>query len=271
MHRPSAASRSVRAARPSLAGRVARELRRDHARAVHACAQGRGLGVQRARAATEYHYNLDYTGARLDSYSARVTVCPTRNCGAVARGPATCWRTIRLETPIGMQRYGASILRRERHRRASGGRAPSIWGVNIHHHGSREHNHDPNATGLKFYHVSASALLETTAAVTKTDRGLRPARAGIRRAETSLGFIGGDLTQLFTIRVAVARGHARCLVRRGSACGRAGRARLAEPAARDAAPDVPGNRDADRILGVCAGAVSWLNWLAGCGGDHCVS
>ena len=31
--------------------------------------------------------------------------------------------------------------------------------MNIHHHGSREHNHDPNATNLKFYHVSASALL----------------------------------------------------------------------------------------------------------------
>jgi len=153
--------------------------------------------VFNAREPDWYHYNLDYTGARLDSYSGRVTLLPGAGL-AVSAWAGYLMAHDRLETPIGMQRYGASILAENEiaGRRWS---SAAIWGVNIHHHGSREHNHDPNATNLKFYHVSASALLETTVQVTKRSE-LYARLEQVSKSGDELGFLGGDLTQLFTIR-----------------------------------------------------------------------
>jgi hypothetical protein len=127
----------------------------------------------------------------------RVTFVPTSGL-AVSAWAGYLMAHDRLETPIGMQRYGASILTENE---IGGGRwsSAAIWGVNIHHHGSREHNHDPTATNLKFYHVSASALLETTVAVTKRSE-LYARLEQVSKSGDELGFQGGDLTQLFTIR-----------------------------------------------------------------------
>ena len=153
--------------------------------------------VFNAREPDWYHYNLDYTGARLDSYSGRVTVMPTVGL-SLSAWAGYLMAHDRLETPIGMQRYGFSILSENQ----IGGRlwsSAAIWGVNIHHHGSREHNHDPTATNVKFYHVSASALLETTVAVTKRTE-LYGRLEQVSKSGDELGFQGGDLTQLFTIR-----------------------------------------------------------------------
>jgi hypothetical protein len=150
-----------------------------------------------AREPDEYHYNFDYVGARLDSYSGRITVNPTAGLGVSIWGGYLMAHD-RLETPIGMQRYGASILTENE----IGGRkwsSAAIWGVNIHHHGSREHNHDPNATNVKFYHVSASALLETTVAVAKRSE-VYARLEQVSKSGDELGFLGGDLTQLYTIR-----------------------------------------------------------------------
>ena len=153
--------------------------------------------VFNGREGDTYYYNLDYQGARLDSYSGRLTVMPTSGL-SVSAWAGYLMAHDRLETPIGMQRYGASILSENE----IGGHQVSsaaVWGVNIHHHGSREHNHDPNATNLKFYHVSASALLETTVALTKrSDVYMRLEQ--VSKSGDELGFLGGDLTQLFTIR-----------------------------------------------------------------------
>src|SRR4029079_16849532 len=65
--------------------------------------------VFNAREPDWYHYNLDYTGARLDSYSGRVTVMPTVGL-SLSAWAGYLMAHDRLETPIGMQRYGISVL-----------------------------------------------------------------------------------------------------------------------------------------------------------------
>jgi hypothetical protein len=54
---------------------------------------------------------------------------------------------------------------------------------------------------VKTYHVSASALLETTVAVTNRSE-LYGRLEQVQKSGDDLGFFGGDLTQLFTIRSA---------------------------------------------------------------------
>jgi hypothetical protein len=153
--------------------------------------------VFNAREGDESYYNLDYKGARLDSYSARLTVAPTGSV-ALSGWAGYLMAHDRLETPIGMQRYGASILTSN----TVGGRPLStavIWGLDVHHHGSREHVHDPNATDAKHYHEMASALVEATLGITnKTDVTVRLEQ--VQRSGDDLGFLADDLAQLFTIR-----------------------------------------------------------------------
>jgi len=152
-----------------------------------------------AREPDAYHFNLDYYGARLDSYSGRVTLAPNGSLSLAAWGGYLMAHD-RLESPIGMQRYGASILTESTiggHRWSSA----AVWGVNIHHHGAREHVHDATATNLKFYHVSASALLESTVALT-TRTEISGRLEQVQKSGDDLGFIGGDLTELFNVRSA---------------------------------------------------------------------
>jgi hypothetical protein len=153
--------------------------------------------VFNAREPDEYHFNLDYSGARLDSYAGRITLLPTAQVSLSAWAGYLVGHD-RLESPIGMQRYGASILTAS----TIAGRPWSsavIWGMNIHHHGSREHVHDPNATNAKFYHLSSSALLESTVGVTRRWE-IYGRIEQVQKTADDLGFLGGDLTQLFTIR-----------------------------------------------------------------------
>lgn len=70
--------------------------------------------------------------------------------------------------------------------------------MNVHHHGSRAHVHD--VTGpIKYSHPSSSALVESTFDVTG-----RLAVYGrveqVQKSADALGFIGGDLTELFNVR-----------------------------------------------------------------------
>jgi hypothetical protein len=150
-----------------------------------------------AREGDESYYNLDYTGARLDSYSARLTVAPSGNV-AVSAWTGYLMAHDRLETPIGMQRYGASMLTSN----TVGGHPLStavIWGLDVHNHGAREHVHDPNATNVKHYHEMTSALVEATLGITKrTDVTARLEQ--VQKSGDDLGFLADDLAQLFTIQ-----------------------------------------------------------------------
>jgi hypothetical protein len=161
----------------------------------------------------DYHLNLDYAGAKLDSYAGRLTVQPVANVSVAAWG-GYLFDHDRLDTPVGMQRYGASILTSTS---ASGGRRWSnaaVWGLNIHHHGAREHNHDTTTTP-KSYHLASSVLLESTFNVTQL-LSVYGRLEQVQKTADDLGFLGADLTQLFTIRE-VSVGATRDVVRRGSA------------------------------------------------------
>jgi len=150
-----------------------------------------------AREGDEYYYNLDYHGARLDSYSGRVSVAPNGNV-AVSAWAGFLMAHDRLETPIGMQRYGASVS--TAHTIAGHPLSTTvIWGVDIHHHGSREHVHDPNATNVKFYHEMTSALAEATLGLTKKIE-VTARLEQVQKSGDDLGFLADDLTEIFTIR-----------------------------------------------------------------------
>ena len=73
-----------------------------------------------------------------------------------------------------------------------------IWGLNIHHHGDREHIHD--ATGpIKYSHPSSSVLIESTLDVTNR-LALYGRVEQVQKSGDDLGFLGSDFMQLFTVR-----------------------------------------------------------------------
>jgi hypothetical protein len=144
-----------------------------------------------------YRFNFDYRGAKLDSYAGRVTVMPNGRVSVAAWG-GYLFDHDALEPGLGMQRYGASVMTTNHGLVGGSWSSAAVWGLNIHHHSDREHTHDTTVS-TKLYHVSASALIESTLE-------LGPRTAVYARAEQvqkngdDLGFIGGDLIQLFTVR-----------------------------------------------------------------------
>jgi hypothetical protein len=149
------------------------------------------------RESDNYRFNLVDKGARLDSYSGRLSVAAGPNVTLSGWG-GYIYAHDPLDTPTGMQRYGASVLTATS---ALGGRSWAngiVWGLNIHHHGTRVHNHSADPATAKMYHISSAALVESSLAVTK---GLT-VYGRVEQAQKSgddLGFLG-DLTQTFTIR-----------------------------------------------------------------------
>lgn len=162
-----------------------------------------------AREGDDVRTNLDYRGARLDSYSGRVTVVPS---GTVTLAAWAGYLSDHdpLVPGIGMQRYGASVLT-STHRLSTS----IVWGMNDHHHDPRTHEHDPNAP-VKTHHLMSSVLLESTFAVdARTEIFARAEQ--VEKSADDLGFLGGDLTEMFNIR-AVSVGASRAIVNgRGAA------------------------------------------------------
>lgn len=145
----------------------------------------------------EYRFNFDYRGAKLDSYSGRLTVLPDARVSVAAWGGYLADHDP-LEPGLGMQRYGASVLTTTSGIAGGAWSSAAVWGLNIHHHSDREHTHDPNAS-TKLYHMSSSTLLESTLGLgTRTDLYARVEQ--VQKNGDDLGFIGGDLIQLFTVR-----------------------------------------------------------------------
>ena len=141
----------------------------------------------------------DYAGARLDSYSGRLSVA------ASDRVMLSAWAAYMfdhdpLDPATGMQRYGASVLTSLRGVAGGTWASALVWGLDVHHHGAREHVHDPNAAVVPpVHHLGASALVEST-----LELGLGTAIFGrveqVQKTADDLGFVGGDLGQSFTIR-----------------------------------------------------------------------
>jgi len=140
---------------------------------------------------------------RLDSYSARLSVAPNPHLvGSTWAGYV--YGHDPLDPNVGMQRYGAAL-------NAATGRVSTavVWGLMIHHHGAREHFHPATdtSTAPPSYHLAGSELIETT--FDATPRTSLYARVEqVQKTADDLGFLGGDLMQLFTIRdVAVGATH----------------------------------------------------------------
>ena len=150
-----------------------------------------------AREPDAYHFNLDYAGARLDSYAGRVTVNPVGAVSLSAWG-GYLFDHDPLERGLGMQRYGASVLTSTAGLGGGSWSNSIVWGLNIHHHGDREHVHDPNAP-IPTHHLGASGLVES-----KLELGRRNAvfvrLEQVQKNGDDLGFLADNLTQLFTIR-----------------------------------------------------------------------
>jgi hypothetical protein len=143
-----------------------------------------------------YRFNIDGQGGRLDSYSGRLTVAPSPSVTLSGWG-GYIFGHDPLDTPTGMQRYGASILTTTT---AFDGRSWSngvVWGLNIHHHGTRAHNHGADSTA-KTSHLSTAALVESSIAVTK-QLTVYGRLEQVQKSSDDLGFIA-ELTQSFTIR-----------------------------------------------------------------------
>jgi hypothetical protein len=149
------------------------------------------------READENRLDLDYGGASLNSYAGRLTVSPS---GRVA---LSAWAGYvadhdPLDPGTAMQRYGASLLTETRGIAGGSWSTSFIWGLNNHHHGARSHVHDPGVTP-KTHHLASSALIESTLGLgTHTDVYLRLEQ--VQKMGDDLGFLGGDLTQLFNVR-----------------------------------------------------------------------
>lgn len=150
------------------------------------------------READEHHLFMDYRGARLDSYSGRLTLAP--NAHVVA---STWWAFLnshgRLDPSARMHRYGASVLLDARG--ASDGRWTSslVWGMNLHHHSGGSHLILHGNPGASPHHHAASLLAETNFEIGR--RTALFARAErVKKNGEELGFLGGDLTALYGVR-----------------------------------------------------------------------
>ncbi|HEY6830432.1 MAG TPA: hypothetical protein VI259_26485 [Gemmatimonadaceae bacterium] len=144
----------------------------------------------------DYRFNLDYQGARLDSYATRLTVAPSSRVTAAAWG-GYVFDHDPLDPGTGMQRYGASLLTALPAAREGAWSAALVGGIDIHHHGARAHNHGTEPA--KSYHVAASSLVETTYEL--GDRATLYGRVEqVQKSADDLGFNGADLMQLFTVR-----------------------------------------------------------------------
>jgi len=143
-----------------------------------------------AREPDNYRFNIDYQGARLDSYSGRVSVARPH---VVLSGWAGYLESHdRLDPGTGMQRYGIALIT------GFGQQSTSLaYSYNVHHHGSRHHDHGDGPA--RTYDVMTSLLWETTLPITQR-WSMYFRYEEVDKNADELGFLGGDLTQLFTIR-----------------------------------------------------------------------
>jgi hypothetical protein len=151
-----------------------------------------------AREPDENRHDLDYRGARLDSYSGRVTLSAS---GVVV---ASAWAGYLegddpLAPNVAMQRYGVSVLADTRGIR--GGRLSTslIWGLNNHHHDERLHDHD--AAVQMTHHLASSILAEATLGIGARTRVFTRLEQ-VQKMADDLGFLGGNLMETFNVRAA---------------------------------------------------------------------
>jgi hypothetical protein len=157
-----------------------------------------------AREPDEYRFNLDYQGARLDSYAGRVSWAATPGVTAAAwYGYLSAHE--RLSPENKMHRYGASVVTEAAG--IGGGKWAStfMWAMNLHHHEGVNHalaHGDPNASP---HHHAASLLAETNLEI-GTRHAVFARLERVAKNGEELGFLGGDLTETYDVRSVVIGG-----------------------------------------------------------------
>ncbi|MDB4914482.1 MAG: hypothetical protein JWM95_2126 [Gemmatimonadetes bacterium] len=140
----------------------------------------------------EHHLIADYRGARLDSYTGRLSWAPTAHVVA-----SSWWAYLnshdRLDPDTRMHRYGAAVTTQD------GAWSNTLaWGMNLHHHSGSSHELIHGAPGASPHHHASSLLLESNRDL---DRGAVFARVErVMKDGEELGFQGGDLTELYDVR-----------------------------------------------------------------------
>jgi hypothetical protein len=150
------------------------------------------------RESDENHQVVDYRGAKLDSYSGRVSWMPSPRVVA-----SSWWGYLeshgRLDPTARMHRYGASVLTSSRGLRGGAWSSTIVWAMNLHHHGSASHAILHGGPGASPHHHSSSMLAETNVGIgSRTALFARAER--VKKNGEELGFLGGDLTALYDVR-----------------------------------------------------------------------
>ncbi len=161
-------------------------------------------GAFNARENDETHPVVDYRGARLDSYAARITL--GLSSASLAAWTGFLNEPHRLDPTTRMHRMGAS-LRLNPDIGTPGWTTLIVWGMNVHHHGAGSHLLLHAEPGASPHHESRSALVESTAEV-KYGWHLFGRAEFVEKNGEELGFLGGDLTTIYPIKgVSVGAAH----------------------------------------------------------------
>lgn len=157
-----------------------------------------------ARAKDEHHLLMDFRDAKLDSYAGRITFVPKTNVVL-----SSWWSYVnahnRLDPAMQMHRYGASALLDVA--AVSGGRwtTSAVWGMNLHHHSGSSHLLHHGGENVSPHQHMASILAETNFELgTRTAVFARAER--VKKSAEDLGFLGGNLMELFDLRTVVLGG-----------------------------------------------------------------
>jgi hypothetical protein len=147
----------------------------------------------------ENHQVVDYRDAKLDSYSGRVSWTPSPRMVA-----STWWGYLgsheRLDPTARMHRYGGSLLTSAPGMRGGAWSSALVWAMNLHHHGGNSHAILHGGPGASPHHHSSSMLAETNLGVGRRTAVFARAERVMKNGE-ELGFLGGDLTALYEVRV----------------------------------------------------------------------
>lgn len=146
----------------------------------------------------EHHLFMDYRGARLDSYTGRLSWAPTPHL------VASSWYAFlnsheRLDPTARMHRYGGSLLTQSRGIRGGDWSSTFVWAMNLHHHSGASHAIIHGGPGASPHHHASSLLAETNLGVgARTSVFARI--ESVRKNGEELGFLGGDLTELYDLQ-----------------------------------------------------------------------
>jgi hypothetical protein len=154
--------------------------------------------VFNAREPDDYRFNLDYQGASLDSYAGRISLTPHGNL-VVAAWWAYMEDHDRIAPGSKMHRIGGSMLTRRAGLYGGDWSTTLVVGANIHHHTGVDHaaaHGDPSAPP---HHRSSSLLLESNFEI-GTRNAIFARAETVQKSAEELGFLGGDLTEIFDLQ-----------------------------------------------------------------------